>query len=141
MSDTAAGVADPTRLLGRWRFTRVVEDRTESQVHHIDGVLELTEEAPGRIRWTETGRWHQDSGDVEVGRRLWLDQVGERWWVRFEDGRDFHEWAPGRPVSHWCSPDDYRGVVEGTTEHWTVRWEVTGPQKDYTMTTVLTPEG
>jgi hypothetical protein len=141
MSESPAVVADPTDLLGGWRFSRVIEDRREACRHHIDGRLELSVVGRGRIRWRESGQWHQETGDVEVQRNLWLEREGGRWFVRFEDGRDFHEWSPGRVVSHACSPDTYRGVVEGSPERWTVRWDVAGPHKDYTMTTVLTREG
>ena len=60
------------------------------------------------------------------------------WWMRFDDGRDFHPWTPGEQVVHPCAPDTYCGVVAGSPERWTVQWDVTGPRKDYTMRTVLT---
>lgn len=142
MSESSHVVADPLGLLGFWTLERVIEDRREQRRHRVDGVLELTVVEPDRILWRETGRWHQQSGDVEVSRSLWLQRLSrepcDRWQVRFEDGRDFHAWAPGREVSHDCSPDTYRGMVEGSTDRWSVRWDVTGPDKDYTMTTVLT---
>jgi hypothetical protein len=91
------------------------------------------------LRWAEAGRWHHPTGDVDVRRELWLALDEEAcWWVRFDDGRDFHPWSPGEEVVHPCAPDTYRGLVTGTAHAWQVRWEVSGPRKDYTMTTRLT---
>jgi hypothetical protein len=135
-------LADPEVLAGRWLMSRTIEDRLAGQSHHVDGLLQLTVVEPGRIRWREEGLWRQPSGDVEVERTLWLVRGPDGpWWVRFEDEREFHPWAPGAPVVHDCRPDTYRGVVSGDDRTWTVRWDVNGPRKDYTMTTVLVPEG
>jgi hypothetical protein len=132
------GSLEPRALLGTWHLSRMIEDRREAD-STLTGALELTEDEPGLVRWEERATWHRAGGDVEVTRRLSLVLVDDAWWVRFEDGRAFHPWAPGEQVVHDCAPDNYRGLVSGTTERWTVVWEVSGPQKDYTMTTVLTP--
>jgi hypothetical protein len=131
---------NPEALLGRWTLARTIEDRRHQEDSSLDGVLELVEEQPGRIRWEERGTWHRPAGDVDVRRGLRLERTGRGWWVLFDDGRDFHPWAPGETYVHDCAPDTYRGEVSGTPERWTVTWEVTGPGKDYTMTTVLTPQ-
>ena len=132
-------LTQPATLLGTWRLARVIDDRLAGAESRVVGQLELTEVEPGWIRWEESGRWHQPAGDVDVRRGLWLERVvDDGWWVRFEDGTAFHPWAPGEPVTHPCSPDTYVGLVTGTGEQWVVRWDVTGPRKDYTMTTELT---
>ena len=136
-----ASLADPELLLGRWRMSRVVEDRRQATRSTVSGWLDLTRTADDRIHWAESGRWHRPDADVEVRRALWLVHQERGWWVLFEDGRDFHPWVPGDPVVHDCRPDTYGGLVTGTPERWTIRWDVSGPEKDYTMTTVLTPEG
>ena len=137
MPDPAPDLTDPATLLGSWNFTRVIDDRLAGE-SRVDGRLLLTEVEAGRIRWEESGRWHQPTGDVDVRRGLWLERVGEDgWWVRFEDGRDFHPWSPGESVTHPCSPDTYVGLVQGVGKRWVIRWDVTGPSKDYTMTTEL----
>ena len=136
---TRSALADPTDLLGRWELDREIDDRAAAERHRVDGVLTLELVAPGRVRWSETGRWRHPTGDVDVRRDLWLvHEPADGWWVRFDDERDFHPWSPGEPVVHPCAPDTYRGVVTGTADSWTVVWEVTGPRKDYTMTTRLT---
>jgi hypothetical protein len=134
-----SGPLEPEALVGAWRLARTIEDRRLQEDSTLAGVLQLTAEQPGRIRWQERGTWHRPDGDVEVSRGLWLELTDHGWWVRFEDGGDFHPWSPGEPVVHLCAPDTYRGQVRGTPECWSVVWEVDGPAKDYTMTTVLTP--
>jgi hypothetical protein len=129
-------LADPRQLLGSWRFARVIDDRAAGEVGHVDGRLELTS-YDDRIRWEETGRWHRADGTVDVRRGLWLAEEGGSWWVRFEDDRPFHPWAPGERVVHPCDPDTYRGQVQGSLEAWSITWEVSGPRKDYTMVTEL----
>jgi hypothetical protein len=137
-------LSDPVALLGSWRLARVIDDRLLGQESRVDGELSLSAVSPDRIRWEERGQWHHADGDVAVHRTLWLVSEhaghawGHAWWVRFEDDRAFHPWSPDAPVTHPCGADTYRGVVSGTTQQWTVEWEVTGPAKDYRMTTVLT---
>jgi hypothetical protein len=132
-------LAGPDTLLGTWSLARTIEDRRLGEDSYLTGVLDLTEEQPGLIRWQERATWHRRGGDVAVGRRLRVERADDGWWVLFEDGREFHPWAPGEPVVHDCAPDTYRGQVSGTPDGWSVTWEVTGPEKDYTMTTLLTP--
>lgn len=130
---------DPRLLLGRWRLDRVIEDAYAGQRSTVAGVLELVEEGPGSIRWEEQGRWHRGGDILEVRRRLNLELRESAWWVLFEDGRPFHAWTPGTQVVHPCGADTYRGLVSGGADQWTVRWDVEGPAKDYSMTSVLTP--
>jgi hypothetical protein len=132
-------LSDPVTLLGDWRLSRAIDDRLTGRHSRIDGTLSLSAVSPDRIRWEEEGRWHQQDGDVDVRRRLWVnrDEHTRTWWVRFEDDRDFHPWTPGEPVVHPCGADTYRGLVRGTPERWTIEWDVTGPTKDYRMTTEL----
>ncbi|HLT62528.1 MAG TPA: DUF6314 family protein, partial [Microlunatus sp.] len=53
-----------------------------------------------------------------------------------------HPWLPGRPVRHPCGADLYSGRIDAARtdplrDAWTVHWVVTGPNKDYTMTTEI----
>lgn len=131
-------LADPRALVGTWRMARVIDDRLTGTQSHVDGRLVLAAVSPGRLSWSETGWWHQSTGDVEVHRALWIERTeGGGWWVRFQDGRDFHPWTPDEPVAHDCAPDTYRGEVSGSVRRWMVQWDVIGPHKDYSMRTVL----
>jgi hypothetical protein len=132
-------LSDPTTLVGDWTLARSIDDRLTGQQSRIDGTLSLGVVSPGRIRWEEQGRWHQPHADIDVRRGLWVvrDEEAGAWWVRFDDDRDFHPWTPDEPVVHPCGADTYRGLVRGTPDRWTIEWEVTGPAKDYSMTTEL----
>lgn len=143
--------ASPRALLGRWELHRDIDDRYAGErlrvlgtltLRHLDGPVD-----PG-IDWAEEGRLHRPGrAGVSVARRLRVvrrDDGAGGWWVCFADGRDFHPWRPGTWVEHPCGPDRYRGLVEagdarpGTrVAAWRVTWQVTGPTKDYTMTTRL----
>lgn len=142
MTPGSRSLLEPDALLGSWRLSRVIDDRLSGARSRIDGHLSLDLVSPGRIRWTELGRWRQPGWDIAVHRGLWLVQEPEpgSWEMRFEDGRRFHPWTPGEPVVHPCGPDTYRGVVRGTPQRWSVEWEVCGPSKDYRMVTELDAE-
>lgn len=131
---------DPTALVGRWLVRREIDDRRDAVRHRLTGTLEITPGTTG-LDWQESLTWHRPGGDLEVARRLRLVQVEGRWWVRFEDGRDFHPWVTGERVTHPCAPDTYSGLVEGDRSRWTVEWVASGPAKDYTMTSVMTLAG
>ena len=133
-------LTDPAALIGTWRLRREVDDRRLDVTSRVTGTLTLTRAGEDRIRWVEEGRWRQDTGVVDVRRALWVVRTdADGWWVRFDDGRDFHPWRPGGPVVHPCAPDTYRGTVTGSASRWSITWEVTGPAKDYRMVTELTP--
>jgi hypothetical protein len=134
----------PTDLLGTWTLSRVVDDRRSGERRDVVGTAELTEVAPGRVRWAETGTMTWPGHTVPVGRTLFVVLEDDGWFVRFEDGRAFHPWAVGRRVEHPCAPDHYSGLIEVGPEpvgsepvgSWTVTWDAVGPEKDYRMVTV-----
>lgn len=132
---------DPTALLGAWTFTRVIDDHLAGDEKRVVGRCEFAVATGGRIRWSETGTLYSANLELPVMRTSYLEPRGAGWFVTFEDGRDFHPWAPGEPVVHHCGADLYAGRVSAPgPEGFTVRWRVTGPKKDYTMTTALTRE-
>ena len=141
MTDRASEVTtlgDPRTVVGVWQLSRTITDRRLGQDSHLSGTLTLSEGEEGRLRWEERAVWPRPDGPVDVRRGLWLVLREREWRVLFEDGSLFHAWSPGSRVVHDCAPDTYVGTVTGTTEHWTVVWEVSGPQKDYRMVTELT---
>jgi hypothetical protein len=130
---------EPTGLLGAWAFDRTIDDRHGAESSTVDGTSELALQDDGRIRWSERGTLHRATGDVPVSRVLFIEPHGDLWWVTFDDGRDFHPWTTGEEVVHPCVADTYVGRIEADgSDRWTVEWRVSGPAKDYTMTTVLT---
>lgn len=134
----------PTELLGAWRLERTIEDRYAGRTLTLAGTTELTLLADGRVRWHDQGTLHLPDGDVEATRTSLVERRDGGWFVLFEDGRDFHPWAPGTPVEHPCGRDLYRGTVQvgsgadGAAAAWHVVWEVRGPAKDYTMVSRMT---
>lgn len=126
----------PTDLLGTWTLRRIVDDRLAAERRGVVGTATLELESPDRVRWSEEGTMTWAGRSVPVSRTLYVDRVGEHWWVRFSDGRDFHPWAVGTRVEHPCGPDHYAGLIEAVPEGWTVEWRATGPEKDYVMTTI-----
>lgn len=132
---------DPRALLGAWSFARVIDDHLAGDVKRVDGRAEFTAADAGRVRWAESGTLRSGTLELPVMRTSYLEPRGEGWFVTFEDGRDFHPWTPAADVVHHCGADLYAGRVWSAAvgeDAFTVRWRVTGPKKDYTMTTVLT---
>lgn len=132
---------DPIALSGRWQFERTITDRVVHEESRVVGHTELTCEASDRIRWSEKGTLHWRDKAIPVSRVLFLQLRGRDWFVTFDDGREFHPWAPGEAVEHECGADLYRGHIDSSgpgLRRWNVEWHVSGPQKDYTMTTLLT---
>lgn len=139
----------PHRLLGDWRFERVVEDRHGGGRSEVRGSGSVTRESATRLRWEESGTWSRDGLASPVARTHLVDLVPgaagtpERWVVLFDDERLFHPWAPGTEVVHLCGEDTYRGSydlagLDGRPPRWTTRWHCTGPAKDYLLTTTWT---
>ncbi|MCW2841019.1 MAG: hypothetical protein JWR55_2502 [Aeromicrobium sp.] len=136
---TSRTTLEPTGLLGTWSMDRTIDDRLGTEISSVDGTSELVLEDDGRVRWSERGTLHRGDLDIPVSRVLFVEHRAGGWWVTFDDGRDFHPWAPGDEVVHPCAADTYVGRIEAKdADRWTVRWDVMGPAKDYTMTTTLT---
>ncbi|MRK00925.1 hypothetical protein GEV27_05260 [Aeromicrobium sp. S22] len=131
--------AAPTSLIGAWTMSRTIDDRLKAEQSTVEGTTELALGADGRVRWSEQGSLRTGELVLAVSRVLFVELRDGEWFVTFEDGRDFHPWAPGDEVVHPCAADTYVGRVEVVDpDRWTVRWDVTGPAKDYTMRTTLT---
>lgn len=122
----------------------MIDDRLAGARSTVTGRTELVAESDDRVRWHETGVLVTGGHELPVYRTLLIVVQDGSWVVTFEDGRYFHPWTPGEQVEHPCGRDTYLGHVDvrstaaNTVDEWTIRWDVTGPAKDYTMTTVLT---
>lgn len=129
---------EPTSLLGTWSMTRSIHDRRADETSTVDGTAELVHQDDGRICWSERGTLRRGDLEIPVSRVLFVEHRDAGWWVTFDDGRDFHPWAPGDEVVHPCAADTYVGRIDAPdTDRWTVEWHVTGPAKNYSMTSVL----
>ncbi|MGG7103537.1 DUF6314 family protein [Rhodococcus sp. 24CO] len=137
---------DPNALVGEWNFERRIVDRRAEATKRVAGKTTIEDSGDGRLRWYESGTLFDGDLELPVFRTLFIEQHDGDWTVTFEDGREFHDWAPGDDVEHLCGADTYRGrididIEEGSADSqavWSVEWTVTGPSKNYTMTTHLT---
>lgn len=130
---------DPVELIGAWNLSRIIVDRKLDERSTVAGLTTLAHMDDGRISWMETGTLTRHGTELPVSRSLYLEHRAGGWFVTFEDGRDFHPWEPGHAVEHACAPDTYVGTVQRLDlDRWSVEWQVTGPAKDYTMTSILT---
>ena len=140
-----AGLVSLEALEGRWRLSRVIRNADGSEAT-LEGVTVFRREGDGAraggggladasgrgapLRATRRYLW-------AAGRRRGLE-------VRFEDGRPFHTVPLGvaRPeAAHDCAPDVYRVAYDfADWPRWRAVWRVTGPRKDYVMTSDYAPE-
>lgn len=132
---------------GRWRLDR--------RIAHASGQGNAT--LSGETRFTRSGQTlvQEDSGTLVIDgaagagmqarrRYLWRAEGG---WIAisFDDGRPFHAIPLGvtdPEATHLCSPDRYEVRYDfGRWPDWTAIWRVTGPRKDYVMTSQYAPAG
>ncbi len=131
--------ADVARLLGVWAYEREIDDRLNGRHGQVTGEMIFTAEDE-RIRWAETGILSWGEARTPVTRTLYLIERAGGWIVTFADGRYFHDWRPGIAVQHPCGADHYAGLIDVASDPGAlmITWDVTGPAKDYTITTRLT---
>ncbi|MGU3411948.1 DUF6314 family protein [Microbacterium sp. M1A1_1b] len=128
----------PTDLLGTWTLRRSLLDRRAGTSGSVVGTTSLRRVAADEVAWTEAGTMTFDGRSVPVSRTLVVRRApDDSWTVHFADGRVFHDWVWGAPVTHACAPDDYTGALAGDTSRWTVRWDARGPAKDLRLDSVL----
>ena len=122
---------------GRWYLSRVIEDARTGGQGLFEGEAVFTPQGDA-LRYVETGLLRLDGQAGMTATRVYLwrpDPTGIG--VFFEDGRPFHsfDFAPSAQATHWCDPDDYAVRYDFSQwPHWTAHWVVTGPRKDYVMT-------
>lgn len=120
---------------GLWRLERQIEDRRAGAQGAFTGQAQFTPDGAG-LRYTEEGTLSFPGMAPMQATRSYLWRVqSDEIAVFFEDGRRFHVIGAAGQDRHWCDPDTYR-VRYGFADWpvWTARWQVSGPRKDYTMT-------
>lgn len=130
----------PRRLgdfLGTWDLDRRIE-QSDGQTARFSGQARWTPQGQGALH-TETGQLTLDRHPPMQAERRY--RWGADLTVWFEDGRFFHRVPPqGGRSDHWCDPDQYDAAYE--FDDWPVfrvTWQVRGPRKDYTMTSLYRP--
>lgn len=120
-------------LSGKWQVTRVIR-HTNDTTARFTGTAEWSPDGSG-LRCDEIGLLTIGDMAPVTGNRTTLWQVqNDRLSISFADGRPFHAIGAGpRPgATHDCAPDTYCLTYDFTLwPHWSVRWHVTGPRKDY----------
>jgi hypothetical protein len=130
---------EPTQLLGTWQLQRRVLDRLAGLHGTVSGTLQLCPtNSPDTVRWFEQGTFHYAGAVFDAERELTVRRRADGWFVHFADGREFHPWTPGEPVTHPCRADLYRGLVETSPHRLRMLWDVRGPRKDQRMVTRCT---
>lgn len=129
----------PADFEGVWQIDRRITDRLTGAESRLTGQAQIT---PGDDGWLyhETGKLVLAGGAALSSERryLWRATAGGIA-VFFADGRPFHDFVPGQTgavAPHHCDPDLYRPQYDfDDWPVWTLRWDVTGPRKDYTSVT------
>jgi hypothetical protein len=133
------------RFVGRWSFTRIIEDRRDGHQLKATGFAEISAVDDLSLTWLESGELFWEGAQIAVGRRLKILSSAERpteWWVVFPDGRRFHPFALGKELIHACGDDLYRGrITLRQAMAWEMLWEAVGPFKDYSSTTTYVRSG
>ncbi|MGJ8622196.1 MAG: DUF6314 family protein [Yoonia sp.] len=131
------GIAD---FQGEWSIKRQIVDHLAGQDGTLVGQAVLTQTDPDQLDYAEAGTLTLATGAqmTAVRRYLWTfgrDCVA----VCFDDGRPFHSFVPdghAAGTDHPCGADFYQVRYDFTRwPAWSAVWTVTGPRKDYVMTT------
>lgn len=125
-------------IAGDWHLDRVIQDRRAGITARLRGQMQATTDRRGLIL-TEEGTWIDAPWGALSARRvdLW-EGHGDQVHVFYEDGRPFHQFDPFGDglCHHLCGRDDYQGQYDfALPSAWTLTWRVSGPRKDYVMTT------
>ncbi|MFS0698763.1 DUF6314 family protein [Cellulomonas sp. 179-A 4D5 NHS] len=132
------------QVVGTFRGTAVFQELTRTAAtggpaEHGSGV---SGDAPGRavVEHAERGELTWGGVTGPAGRTLHVvPRADGSARVTFADGREFHDLdlRTGRwSALHPCVADAYAGTFTVVSpDEWHVRWDVTGPAKDHTLTT------
>lgn len=133
---SAQTVASSAFFLGRWQMTRIIENVPEGVIGEVWGEASFEPDAHG-LTCTESGVLRFRGADYAATRvSLWRFPGAGVIEVRYADGSPFHAVHAEDPRAvHDCGADRYRVAYGFGAESWTSRWEVSGPDKDYVMTT------
>lgn len=126
---------------GEWRLSRLIESDIVGQSGKFDGITSFIPDADGLL-YREVGKLVVGDHEMEAERQyLWREDAGEIV-VLFDDGKPFHRFASKQvAASHYCDPDTYNVTYDFSKwPAWSSRWRVTGPRKNYVMTSAYRRE-
>ncbi len=121
---------------GAWQMLRIIENVTEGVIGEFWGDARFAPDGQG-LRCHESGVLRFRGADYAAERvSLWRFPPSGRIEVRYEDGRPFHDFDLDDPrATEACGDDLYEVSYSFGSDSWLSRWTVSGPAKDYTMTT------
>ena len=126
-------------LIGKYNFTRTIEDYKAQQKYQYSGTLNISEN-----KWYEQG-YNQDG--LSFFRSYNLQMLGEGIRFCFDDGRHFftlNSLHGEQDILHLCGRDSYKGQwhLQGNDLYNSLylSWLVNGPAKDYYMQSFYTKE-
>ncbi|WP_374374252.1 DUF6314 family protein [Dongia sp.] len=126
-------------LGGEWHIVRRIHNRLAGEIGRLEGLARFGPDAD-RLRYYESGEMRFGAYRGAAAQSYLFgfdgDAVAE---VRYADGRFFHrlDLSSGiADVAHQCAADLYRGRYRVLgADRWALSWQVTGPRKDYLMST------
>ena len=134
------------RLSGRWRQSRTIVPGGQYM-----GVAHFVPAENGCLRYTEEGVLTPDGVGPVQSRRTYLykiddgridvlfDESPPRLFHSIEDFQDSGSDVVSHESMHVCGQDTYRSTYEFRSDKsFVIRHRVTGPRKNYVMTTVYT---
>jgi hypothetical protein len=137
-------------LLGEWDVVRAVRDHRSGKIGAFRGTARLVPEPGGSagivLSYREQGELtfagHRGPAGRSLSYRERPDGAAD---VRFADGRPFYQLdlrAGHCQAEHQCGADRYVVFLRVVSDDsFTETWRVTGPAKDYEMTTTFVRTG
>ncbi|MEO9826480.1 MAG: DUF6314 family protein [Paracoccaceae bacterium] len=129
-------------LEGVWHLKRDIV-HAAGDTHHLTGEVTFYRDD---VRLVQDERGTLDIGGqrlTAMRRYIWVEGAGGLD-VFFDDMRAFHSVALNvatHSAVHLCDPDRYEVAYDFTDWlNWSACWRVTGPRKDYVMTSHYTPK-
>jgi len=126
-----------------WRVSRRIDDHLAGQAGHFSGIARISKQGKEFV-YQEDGVLQTGQGaGLKASRRYLWEADGGGILIRFEDGRYFHHLplgSAGGEARHDCAPDVYKVRYDfAGWPRWRAVWSVTGPRKNYVMTTDYDP--
>lgn len=133
---------DLAAFAGRWSLIRRIRDLSGGPDGAMEGEATFAPDGAGLI-YRETGLLRLAKMEPIRAERSYLWRQGQPGMVEvlFTDGQPFHMFRIDMPrAEHFCDPDTYRVAYDfNRWPVWRAVWRVTGPKKNYEMTTDFAP--
>jgi hypothetical protein len=127
-----------TDFVGNWSLRREIDDHLAGAQSCFVGTAVFSNSDGGVLLAEDGVLTMAGQRPMQATRRYLWRQNGDAIAVSFDDGRDFHTFRPNEDAplaNHGCPPDFYRVTYDFSDwPNWRSTWQVTGPRKDYRLT-------